>query len=190
MISVLPIRFCKVKILWGIPVLQTSQSTTAFDSFLQREETNHLTINDKHIFFFLYLSACDLRARFCACVHLIPNWSMLAEAPVRDPSPPQAKGPSPAASPTQMDLAAGDCPCKPPGPSPTDGVSQWEHRHTSIPIKARPASAMTFRRCVLLGEKGREFSFMCLLWRRKNRPLVPIIGCVCNACQQPKDTVQ
>lgn len=82
---------------------------------------------------------------------------MLAEAPVRDPSPPQARGPSSAASPTQMDLAVGDCPCKLPGPSPTDGVSQWEHRHTSIQIKAWTALAMTFRCCVLLGEKGGSF---------------------------------
>ena len=100
---------------------------------------------------------CDLNvftsACFCARVHLIPNWSMLAEAPVRDPSPPQAKGPSAAASPTQMDLTVGDCACEPPGPSPMDGVSQWEHRHTSIPIKAWPALVMTFRSCVLLGVK-------------------------------------
>lgn len=75
---------------------------------------------------------------FCAIFPLIPNWSVLAEAPVRDPSPPQAKGPGAAASPTQMDLTVGERPCEPPGPSPAEGVSQWEHGLTSIPIKAWP----------------------------------------------------
>ena len=87
---------------------------------------------------------------FCMHVHVIRNWSMLAEAPVRDPSPPQAEGPNATASPTQMDLTAGGSPCEPPCPSPTDGVSQWERRFTSIPIKAWPALAVTFRCCVFL----------------------------------------
>lgn len=82
---------------------------------------------------------------------------MLAEAPVRDPSPPQAEGPSAAASPRQMDLAVGGCPCEPPGPSSTDGVSQWEHGHTSIPLKAWPALVMTFSCFVLVGVKYGEF---------------------------------
>lgn len=100
----------------------------------------------------------------CCCAHVIPNWSVLAKAPVRDPSARQAEGPNAAASPTQMDLTAGGCPCKPPGPPPTDGVSQWECRYTSIPIKAWTASEVTFRCCVLLGQEGRGVFFVCLLW--------------------------
>lgn len=101
---------------------------------------------------------CGAHACFSARVHLIPNWSVLAKAPVRDPSAPQEQGPSAAASPAQMDLTAGDSPCKPPGPPPTDGVSQWECRYTSIPIKAWPATEVTFWCCVSLGQRGREFS--------------------------------
>ena len=97
------------------------------------------------------VSVCVCYPCPCACVHLIHNWSMLAEAPVRDPSPPQAEGPNAAVSPTQMDLTASGLSMQPPQPSassPTDGVSQWERRFKSIPIKAWPASTLTFRRCV------------------------------------------
>lgn len=94
-------------------------------------------------------------------LHLIHNWSLLAEAPVRDPSPPQVQGPNAAASPTQMDLSAGGCPCGPHCPSPTDGVSQCERRFTSIPIKAWPALAVTFRRFVFLGWE-RHRVFLCV----------------------------
>lgn len=92
---------------------------------------------------------CKVFVILCACVcvlheHPSPNWSMLAEAPAKDPSPLQARGPNAAASPTQMDLTAGRRPRGPRCPSPTDGVSQRARRFTSIPIKAWPASAVTF----------------------------------------------
>ena len=56
----------------------------------------------------------------CTFLHLIGNWSMLAGTPVRDPSPPQAEGPSAAASPTQMDLTASGPAVQTPPPL-TDG---------------------------------------------------------------------
>lgn len=115
---------------------------------------------------------------------------MLAEAPVKDPSPPQAKGPSAAASPRQMDLTVGDCPCEPPGPSPTDGVSQWEHGHTSIPIKVWPALVMTFRCCVF-AECEKQGVLICVLamervLKKKKKPFHAndifffCVGGVCN----------
>lgn len=143
---------------WLMPILECQDTETK--TFWQMRCTSYLLLCNHRfkdpcvvslVCLFVCVSVVD--------VHLIGNWSMLAEAPVRDPSPPQARGPNVAASFIQMDLTAGGCPREPSCPSPTDGVSQWGWHFTSVPIKAWLAWAVTFK--CSRGEKDRVLLRVC-----------------------------
>ncbi|KAK5860411.1 hypothetical protein PBY51_021890 [Eleginops maclovinus] len=95
---------------------------------------------------------------------------MLAEAPVRDPSPPQAEGPNAAVSPTQMDLtASGPSMQAPPPPPPTLRLltNGWCITvGTSFQINPNKGLACLGADIQTLGERRVEFfSFVCfVLW--------------------------